>query len=120
MGVYGLAWAQSIVAVLEVIVLFTVMSRRIEGLFDKVFWHGIARMASATGFMALVCYALVLVLPFRITDNSIIATLPKFTIITILSMMSYVAFSRMLRLKEADPVIRVVRKTFLGYLDQPR
>jgi putative peptidoglycan lipid II flippase len=120
MGVYGLAWAQSIVAVLEVIVLFTVMSRRIEGLFDKVFWHGIARMASATGFMALVCYALVLVLPFRITDNSIIATLPKFTTITILSMMSYVAFSRMLRLKEADPVIRVVRKTFLGYLDQPR
>ncbi len=120
MGVYGLAWAQSIVAVIEVFVLFVVMSRRISGLFDKAFWHGVARMASATGFMAVVCYSLVLLLPFRITDNSFIATFPKFTAIVGLSMIAYVVFSRMLGLKEANPVIRVARRTFLGYLDPTR
>ena len=35
MGAYGLAWAQSIVAVVEVTILFTVMSKRMPRLFNK-------------------------------------------------------------------------------------
>jgi hypothetical protein len=118
--VYGLAWAQSIVSAIEVVILFVAMSRRIPGLFDKPFWHGVARMASATGFMAVVCYFMVIVLPFRATDNSFVATFPKFAIITGVSLLSYVFFSRLLQLREAKPVIRILRKTFLGYLELPR
>jgi putative peptidoglycan lipid II flippase len=120
MNVYGLAWAQSIVSIIEVIILFVAMSRRIPGLFDKVFWHGVARMASATGFMAVVCYVMVIVLPFRATDNSFIATFPKFCVIVGTSMLAYILFSHMLKLKEARPILRVLRKTFLGYLELPK
>lgn len=116
LGVYGLAWAQSIVSVIEVFILFVIMSRRIPGLFGKAFWQGVIRMASATGFTAVVCYALVIVFPFKITDNSFFATFPKFTLIATLSMIAYVAFSKLLRLKEAEPVIRTVQRTLFGYI----
>ncbi len=120
MDVYGLAWAQSIVSAVEVAILFAVMSRRIRGLFNRAFWHSVARMASATGFMAVVCYILVQVLPFRITDNSFMATFPKFATITAASLLTYLLFSRILQLKEADPVIKVARKVLFGYLDLPK
>ena len=120
MGLYGLAWAQSMVSAVEVAILFAVMSRRIPGLFDKPFWRGVTLMASATGFMGIVCYLMVLILPFRATDNSFIATFPKFTIISIISLLSYVLFSNILKLKEAKPVMRLLRKSFLGYLELPR
>lgn len=116
LGVYGLAWAQSIVSVIEVFILFVIMSRRIPGLFGRSFWQGVIRMASATGFTAVVCYALVILFPFKITDNSFIATFPKFTLIATLSMVAYVLFSKLLRLKEAEPVIRTVQRTLFGYI----
>ncbi len=53
LGAYGLAWAQSIMAAVEVFILFTVMSVRLGGLLDKIFWSGVWRMMSATGFMAI-------------------------------------------------------------------
>jgi putative peptidoglycan lipid II flippase len=120
MDVYGLAWSQSIVSVIEVMILFVIMSRRLPGLFGRTFWHALARMASATGFMAIICYISVLLFPFRITDNSFVATFPKFCAIVTISMASYLLFSRLLKLKEADPVIRVIQKTLFGRFDLTR
>ena len=105
LGPYGLAWSQSIVAVVEVALLFTVMARRMPGIFDIVFVHAIARMASATGFMALVTYVLVLTFQLQRGDQSFFATFPKFFVITFVSFGVYLFFSRLLKLKEADPVI---------------
>lgn len=114
MGAYGLAWAQSIVAFVEVMVLFLVMSRRIKGLFDLVFMHAVWRMASATGFMALVSYAMVQLLPLTIDDKSIVTTLPKFVVIVFVSFVTYVLFSRMLRLSEANPIIARFKALLFG------
>lgn len=114
MGAYGLAWAQSIVALVEVMVLFLVMSRRIKGLFDLVFMHAVWRMASATGFMALVSYAMVQLLPLTIHDKSIVTTLPKFVVIVFVSFVAYVLFSRMLRLSEANPIIARFKALLFG------
>ena len=47
-GVGGLALAAALAAVLEVIILFSIMSIRLKGLFDAVFAHAVARMVSAT------------------------------------------------------------------------
>lgn len=105
MGAYGLAWAQSIVAFIEVMVLFFVMSRRIKGLFDMTFVRAVARMASATGFMAIVSYVTVQIFQLGANDQSFLATFPKFTLIVIISLSSYVLFSRMLKLSEADPIL---------------
>lgn len=114
MGAYGLAWATSIVAFVEVCILFVMMSRNIKGLFDRTFVHAVARMASATGFMSVITYVMVLLLPFSAKDQSILASLPKFIIITAVSGLAYVALSRILKLEEAGHVIARVKKILFG------
>lgn len=114
MGIYGLAWAQSIVAAIEVFILFVIMSFRIPNLFDTVFWHALARMTSATGFTAIVTYASVKVFELAATDQSFLATFPKFAVIVSISLVSYVAISRLLALSEADPVIAKAKSIVFG------
>lgn len=114
MGAYGLAWAQSIVAALEVTILFAVMAKRIPGLFDAVFVHAIARMASITGFMALVTYTTVQLFQLQSADQSFLATFPKFITIVLLSFAAYVYMSRMVKLSEAEPVISKVTSLLFG------
>lgn len=114
MGAYGLAWAQSIVSFVEVMILFYVMSRRIKGLFDLTFMHAVWRMAAATGLMAIVSYITVQVFQLGVTDQSFLATFPKFIVIVIVSLTVYVAFSRMLKLTEADPILERLKKLLFG------
>lgn len=114
MGPYGLAWAQSIVAFIEVMILFFVMSRRIKGLFDKVFMHAVARMASATGFMAVISYISVQLFQLAVDDQSFLATFPKFAAIVAIDLAAYVWFSRLLHLSEADPVIARFKSLLFG------
>lgn len=114
MGAYGLAWAQSIVAFVEVMMLFYVMSRRIGGLFDLAFVRAIWRMLSATGFTAVISYATVQIFQLGVSDQSFLATFPKFTLIVIISFSAYVGLSRILKLTEADPVIARFRKLLFG------
>ena len=105
-GVYGLAFAQSIVAFVEVLLLFVIMNIRTDyKLINRVFVHAIARMLSATGFMAIVTYTMVQLLQLQGDDLSIVSTLPKFAAITFVSLVSYVWFCRLLKLEEVTPVI---------------
>ena len=86
MGVYGIAWAASIAAFLEVVILFIIMSKQIPGLFDKSFWQSVVKMISATGFMSIVAYFSVLAFPLTIDDKSFFLVFPKFVLITALSL----------------------------------
>lgn len=107
MGAFGLALAQSVMAGVEVTILFIVMSMRIPGLLNGAFWNAVWRMASATGFMAIISYILVLIFPLQAgDDSSFYFTFPKFVMIVGVSLASYVAFSRFLKLHEVEPVIR--------------
>lgn len=114
LGAAGLAGAQSIVAVMEVVTLFVVMGRRMPGLFGNNFWGAILRMASATGFMSLVTYFMVVSFPLSAGDNSFLASFPKFCLIVFVSLSVYVVLSRMMALKEANPVISRATKLFFG------
>ncbi len=72
-------------------------------------------MASATGFMAIVSYLLVLLMPLQSgDDSSFYFTFPKFIVITAVSFAVYVAFSRLLKLEEANPVIRTLQRLSSG------
>ncbi len=111
MGAYGLAWAQSIMAAVEVFILFVVMARRFPGLLNSDFWNAVWRMASATGFMAAVSYAMVLIFPLQAGDqSSFYFTFPKFVLIVGMSFVAYITFSKLLKLDEADPVVAMVRR----------
>jgi len=114
MGPYGLAWAQSIVAAVEVGVLFVVMARRIPGLFDIPFVHAVGKMASATGFMAIITYITVQIFQLQNTDQSFLSTFPKFAAIVAISIASYVGVSKLMKLEEANPVVRKVMSIFFG------
>lgn len=105
MGAYGLAWAQSIVACLEVFTLFYVMSRRIKGLFNLDFLHAVGRMVGATIVMGIVSYIMVQIFQLGAEDQSFLATFPKFATIVGVSCAAYVWFSRLLKLNEANPIV---------------
>jgi putative peptidoglycan lipid II flippase len=115
MGAFGLALAQSAMAAVEVVILFTVMTRRFPGLLNGDFWNSIVRMASATGFTAVISYLMVFIFPLKAGDNSsFYFTFPKFVLIVAISMAAYVAFSKLLRLSEADPIIKMVKRLVSG------
>ncbi|MDO4774040.1 MAG: lipid II flippase MurJ [Candidatus Saccharibacteria bacterium] len=120
MGPMGLAWAQSIVALVEVAILFTVMSRRMPKLFNAEFASAMTKMAIATGLTALVCYFSVRLFPFRDTDNSFFAAFPKFLMITLMSFTAYGAVSKLLRLSEIDPIMARFRKILFARFDRRR
>lgn len=114
LGPYGLALAQSIIAVVEVVILLKIMNSRLQGLFNKEFWHAIGRMASATGIMAIVSYTVVSLLPLQAGDfSSFYLSFPKFVIIVATSFGTYVALSKLFALREADPLLRALRIMWL-------
>jgi integral membrane protein mviN len=120
MGAYGLAWAQSTVAVIEVVILFVVLEKRIPHLFDTSFVAAVLRMIVASTVAGIVCYLMLQVLPFRESDSSFFSAFPKFMIIAGVSFLAYGVMSRMLKLPEVEPIIKQVNKFLFVRLDGKR
>ena len=117
MGAYGLAWAQSTVAVLEVVVLLAVMNRQMPKLFDMTFVRAIFKMIIAGTVTGAVCYIAVLIMPFRYHDDSFFSAFPKFVIISLVSFGAYAAASKWLKLPEIDPILARLKKVLFGRLE---
>ena len=71
-------------------------------------------MLSATGFMAIITYGLVLLLPLRGGEQSFFTTFPSFTFIAVVSMIGYTWICNMLKLEETKPVIGYIRRLLFG------
>lgn len=119
LGGYGLAWAQSLVAMIEVIILFIVMAQRIPGLFDRVMVHAVARMVSATGFMSMVTYITVQLFQLQNSDQSLLSTLPKLFVIGIVSVVAYMTFCWLLKIEEVMPILARLRRFMLVRFGRP-
>ena len=117
MGAYGLAWAQSTVAVLEVVVLLAVMNHQMPKLFDMTFVRAIFKMIIAGTITGVVCYIAVLIMPFRYHDDSFFSAFPKFVIISLVSFGAYAAASKWLKLPEIDPILARLKKVLFGRLE---
>ncbi len=109
LGIYGLALAQSLVAVVEVLILFYIMQTRIKGLFGGQFWSGIIRMVAATGLMYIVTYVMINLVPFTRNDQTFIAVILKLAVIGTISFGAYAVFSHLFRLQEIKPIIAKVK-----------
>lgn len=116
MGAYGLAWAQSIVAAVEIFVLFVIMQRRIPGLLNRDFAHALIRMLSATGFAAVAAYIGVNTFSLNLTDQSFYTLFPKFLFIVVISSAVYIVSSKILSLREVDPIIRKFQNLLFAQL----
>ncbi len=101
----GLAWAQSITALVEVIILSFILRRRIDGIIDKDFLIVAGKIAISVLAMGFFTYYLVRMMPLRATDQSLLSTLPRFIVISGLSGLFYILVAKLFRLKEADIII---------------
>ncbi len=119
LGTYGLALASAIVSVVEVCILFIIMSRRIKGIFNKAFIHAVGRMLSATGFMAVITYICVYFMPLSSSDQSFYVTFPKFLLIVFISLSSYVLFCKLYKIEEVNPVFDRAKKILIGGFKRP-
>ena len=68
------------------------------------------RMLIATAISGAVAYSMTKFMPLRSTDISILATLPKFTVITVAAAVAYVIAGYFLDLPEVQPIVDKVKK----------
>lgn len=110
-GVDGLGLAQSIGAMLEIIILLAILQHRSEGqILDKDFWKAFVRMLFATLIAGCVAFSLTKFIPLMATDTSLVITIPKFLLISAVSILSYLAASFFLNLAEVKPILNYIKK----------
>ncbi len=114
LGAYGLGYAQCIVSVFEVIILFVVMNHRIKNVISRDMLRLFGRMFAATVVTSIVCYFMVSLFQLQATDNSFLSTFPKFCLIGVVSVATYLGMSKVLRLHEADPILRKMKQLLFG------
>ena len=110
-GVDGLGMAQSIGAIVEIIILMQILQRRSKReLLDKAFWRAMLRMVFATAIAGCVAFSMTKFIPLMATDNSLVITIPKFLVISVVSVAAYLVASYFLDLKEAKPIFQYIKK----------
>ena len=110
-GVDGLGIAQSVGALVEIIILLAILQKRSRGeILNKTFWKAFGRMLFATAIAGCVAFSMTKFLPLRATDTSLVITIPKFAIIALTSFLAYFVASYFLNLEEVEPIAKYFRK----------
>ncbi len=110
-GVDGLGAAQSIGAVVEIIILMAILQKRAKGkILNREFWKAMFRMIVATVVAGCVAFSLTKFIPLMATDSSLVITIPKFVLIAATSLLAYVVASFFLNLDEVKPIVEYVKK----------
>ena len=109
MGIHGLALAQSLVAVVEVGILFTIIGHRIPGLFDRPFIRGMMQIALSTAAMSFVTIAALMMTGPAVADHGFAVLFPKFAFIAVTSFTAYLFIGRVLKLEEAAGILSQIK-----------
>lgn len=105
-GPEGLAYAMSISALFEVVVLLACENRDMNHeLLNKKFWVSMGKTLVASIIAGVVSYILTKLLPLRATDISFLAVFPKFCLIVCGSLLVYVFTCVLLGVEEVKPVV---------------
>jgi putative peptidoglycan lipid II flippase len=112
-GVEGLALAQSIVAAVEVLILAIIMLVRDPQLFDTVFWSGVWRIISVTGFSVTAAFIMISIFPLGINDKGIVTLGTKLILISSVTFSVHIALSALFGLEEVKPIFRRLRRIVL-------
>ena len=110
-GVDGLGLAQSLGAIVEIIILLYILQRRsAHKIMNKNFYKTMARMLVATVVAGCVAFSLTKFIPLRITDVSLVITIPRFLLIASGSVVAYLIASYFLNLEEVKPIFDYIKK----------
>jgi len=112
-GVSGLALAQSITSVLEVLVLCSIMVKRDRKLLDRTFWGGVVRIVSVTGFSVIAGFIMITLYPLGAHDRGIFTLGSKLILIAGVTFGVHVLLSGLFGLDEAKPVFARLRSLAL-------
>ncbi len=113
LGPEGLGWAQSVGAILEIIILLWLLQRRSgHKILNSTFWSGCLRMAFAGVITGCVAYSMTKFFPLLSTDDSFFIIFPKFCLITIVSLIAYAIASYFLNLSEVQPFFNRLKRLF--------
>lgn len=111
MGPEGLGWAQSIGALLEIGILLVLLQRRSKNkLLDKDFWRNFTKIAFATAITGCVAYSMTKFFPLMAADNSFFDTFPKFCLITLVSLITYIIAGWFLGLEQVRPLLEKLKR----------
>ena len=117
LGPDGLGWAQSIGALLEIVILLVILQRRSHGqLLTKSFWVAFLRMCFASAIAGAVAYSFTKFIPLLATDVSVFATLPKFLLISTIAFIAYCISCYFLNLEEVQPIFTRISKVLFRNL----
>ncbi len=110
-GVDGLGIAQSLGAIIEIIILLYILQRKSKHrLLDRTFWKTMLKMGFATLITGCVAFSLTKFIPLMVTDTSLVITIPKFLLIASASLIAYLIASFFLNLEEAGPIFNYLKK----------
>ena len=116
-GVDGLGLAQSIGALIEIIILLSILQKRSGGeILNSGFFKALGRILFATLICGCVAFSMTKFVPLMATDTSLVITIPKFALIAAVSFIAYVVASFFLNLPEAEPIINYIKKTLFKNL----
>ena len=104
-GIAGLALAQSIAALTEIVLLFLIMFLKDPFLLNRAFWGAILRIVSVTGFSVLAAFVMVSLLPLKIGDRGFVTLGVKFGLIAGVTLLVHLGMSALFGLEEAKVVI---------------
>lgn len=109
-GPTGIAWAQVIWAILEIVSLMILILRKVPNLFDRTFWRGIGKMTLCSFLMGIVTYTLVRINGLQFHNQNMIMVLIPLCAIGLISVAVYVGLSKLFKVEEADPFIAQVKQ----------
>lgn len=112
-GVAGLAIAQSIVALTEVMILVAIMIKRDPRLFNKDFYQSVTKMVAITGFSALATFVAIQYFPLTQTDTGFVLMV-KLAIIATITFTVHTIMSYVFDMPEAKAVVNRVKRLALG------
>jgi putative peptidoglycan lipid II flippase len=110
-GPEGLAIAQSLGALIEIVILFAILQYRSRGkLLNRVFWSGVVKITIASVVCGVVTHLMVRMMPLMGTDDSFFLVFPKFCLIVGASLLSYLIAGWVMRLDEMSPITRKLKQ----------
>ena len=118
-GLPGLAIAQSVVATVEVTILFIIMVIRDHRLIDIAFWGAMAKIVSVTGFSVTAAFVTVTLYPLGINDRGFVTLGTKLALIALITFSVHIGISAIFDLEEVRPIFRRVRKIVYKSIGQP-
>jgi putative peptidoglycan lipid II flippase len=111
-GVVGLAIAQGIVAFVEVFILTVIITKRDPKLFSGPFLNYLGRSLIATIFAAIGTYFVMQFLPLQLADLGFVLVV-KLSIISLVTFSIFIIVAKVLRLPEADIILRRLKDIIL-------